>query len=346
MKEQNATKRLSEEGLGTESQTKRAKEVIGMIAAVEGLNKSDCEDEQPTIDMKNNQPDEKTLEEIKNAELERFKEYNVYTAVPRSSARGKILTMTWVIEQRSGERKARLCARPFGKAPRHADEVYCPTPFPSTIRVLLALAAVRNYAVRFFDVSRAFLHTPIREDVWIEPPVEWKGNGDEVWHMNCTVYGLQEAMVDFDTHFDDVFCGKVEPDGRDMMQMTRHVSDPACWSGEGTHVVKHVDDGVVVGPAECVNEVLAKLGQYFKLKVTDELATGRPEKLLGGYICRIKDGFVQYCKESLIDEFVVAITGKNGRRSPPANRQPRRCANCGKVHVKFKWPHPGGRYIG
>ena len=98
---------------------------------------------------------------IKHEELERLDEFRAYDAVPRADALMKILTLTWVMEQRSGEWRARLCARPFGKATRPKDELYTPTPFPSTIRALLVYAHLNGLAVRFFEVRRAFLHTPI-----------------------------------------------------------------------------------------------------------------------------------------------------------------------------------------
>jgi hypothetical protein len=68
-----------------------------------------------------------------------------------------------------------------------------------------------------------------------------------------------------------------------------------------------VDDGLIVGPIELIDEVLEKLKSYFKLKVTEELTHGKPEKLLGGYIMRVEGGFVQYCKESYVKEFLEIL---------------------------------------
>ena len=265
-----------------EQMTKRARESIAYIAAVEKLARNECE--ETAVEMTAEWPSEEQQLQLKFEEFDRFEEFEAFTPVPRGDARRRPLSMVWVIEQRSGTWKARLCARPFGRPSKLADEVCCPTPFPSTIRVLLALASVRNYAAKIFDVSRAFLHTPAREDVWVEPPPEWPNPQSMVWYMNCTLYGLQEAMADFDSYFDKVLQGKLEPDGRDKTNLKRHVADPASWSGDGVFLLKHVDDGLIVGPIELIDETLEKLKQYFKLRVTEALAMGKPEKLLGGYI--------------------------------------------------------------
>ena len=54
-------------------------------------------------------------------------------------------------------------------------------------------------------------------------------------------------MADFDSHFDDVLCGrKVTEDGF-AMSLQRHTADPASWSGMGMLMAKHVDDGIVIG---------------------------------------------------------------------------------------------------
>ena len=42
------------------------------------------------------------------------------------------------------------------------------------MRRLLALATVMKWVVRFFDISRASLHTPIRDRVLLEPPPEYR----------------------------------------------------------------------------------------------------------------------------------------------------------------------------
>ena len=116
-----------------------------MIASVTGIARNECE-EKPEEDKGQNEEalTSNREDELKQEEIDRFVSFDAFTAVERSSATSKPLSMTWVIEKRSGEWKARLCARPFGREPRQADDVYTPTPFPTTIRVLLIMSKVRN----------------------------------------------------------------------------------------------------------------------------------------------------------------------------------------------------------
>ena len=60
--------------------------------------------------------------------------------------------------------------------------------------MLLVLAAHHGWSVRFFDVSRAFLHTPIKTRVFAVPPEEYQSPiPGGVWEMTKTVYGLEEG---------------------------------------------------------------------------------------------------------------------------------------------------------
>ena len=311
-----------------EGDMKRARVEAEMLIGEIGKIKVEVSEEEiPNIKMNDTLTPEVEAA-IKNEELDRLDEFRAYDPVPPAEAQSKVLSLTWVIEQRSGEWRARLCARPFGKALRPNDELYTPTLFPSTIRALLVHAHLHGLAVRFFHVRRAFFHTPIREDVWIEPPPEWPNPNDELWHLRCTLYGLQEAMVDFETYFDEVAQGKVNYENYPVMNMNRNLVDPASWRRDGGNMAKHVDDGTVVGESNSNDKMLERLGKYFVLKITDELTIGMAEKLLGSFfIMRTPDGFTQECLPAHIDKYFktlnmetcssVSTPGeKNDRKSP------------------------------
>ena len=127
-----------------------------------------------------------------------------------------MLSTTWVKEWRSGILKCRLCVRPFGREAKSRSEVFAPTPVGMTTKVALVRAHVLGHTVRFFDVSRAFLHTPIRDDaVFVEAPPEAQLNDDEVWWVGKAMYGLEESPADFDDHFGRVVSGAIADDEAD-----------------------------------------------------------------------------------------------------------------------------------
>ena len=109
------------------------------------------------------------------AELPRLDDFDAKKDIPKDQATGPLLTFTWVRAVKNGAPNYRLCLRPFGRqSERSKESLYCPTPGPQIYKMLLVLAAHHGWSVRFFDVSRAFLHTPIKTRVSAVPPEEYQ----------------------------------------------------------------------------------------------------------------------------------------------------------------------------
>ena len=123
--------------------------------------------------------------------------------------------------------------------------------------------------------------------MFLEPPAEYKqfcidtfgyDPGDVVWLLQCTIYGLNEAMVDFDVHYSDI--------NTKELGMRRLVSEPSVYVSEDmrTIVSRRVDDGVVLGEGDGPEEFLEGLGQHFLLKISPEMTTGSSQAHLGRII--------------------------------------------------------------
>ena len=84
------------------------------------------------------------------------------------------------------------------------------------------------------------------------------------------LYGMYEAMVDFDTHYSEV--------STERLGMRRLVSEPSVYveDSSGVIVTKHVDDGMVVGTDRASDNFLQKLGEHFLLKISPVLRPGGP----------------------------------------------------------------------
>ena len=229
-----------------------------MMALMAEIDEEIGEDSSGATTVESWTPDDEWAAE--QDELDRFDSQDVWTLTPRDPSGPKPLTWVWVKEWRSGELKARLCLRPFGKrVTRSKNELYCPTPLSYSLKLLLVYAVVKDYAIYFFDVSRAFLYTPIRELVYAEVPKEYlhapNDGTDWVFMLNKTVYGLNEAMIDFDDHFEEVVTGKWQDS---KLNMKRFLSDPCSYTDREQEVSmsKHVDDGCLVGPDEAASASL------------------------------------------------------------------------------------------
>ena len=114
------------------------------------------------------------------------------STVPRDKAQGKIMTGKWIFKEKSdGQLKARWCARGFSEP--YADNTYADFLPPTTMRMLLALAAIRNLQIRDVDITAAFLHADIDCPIFIEQPHGREHPGNLVCKLNKSIYGLKTA---------------------------------------------------------------------------------------------------------------------------------------------------------
>jgi hypothetical protein len=92
--------------------------------------------------------------------------------------------------------KARLVTRgSHQRAGVDYGESFSPIMRLKSLRTLLALAALRDFDIMQFDITSAYLHGTLREDVWMEQPDGYvePGREDWVWKLRKGLYGLVQA---------------------------------------------------------------------------------------------------------------------------------------------------------
>ncbi|CAI7924150.1 unnamed protein product, partial [Closterium sp. NIES-54] len=92
--------------------------------------------------------------------------------------------------------KARYVARGFSQ--RHGVDyfqTFSPTPKMTTLRVLLHVAAQRDYKLHSLDFSTAFLQGSLHEEIWLRRPPGFIGSfpAGTQWSLRRPVYGLRQA---------------------------------------------------------------------------------------------------------------------------------------------------------
>ncbi|CAI7868231.1 unnamed protein product [Closterium sp. NIES-54] len=92
--------------------------------------------------------------------------------------------------------KSRYIARGFSQ--RQGVDVFqtfSPTPKMTTLRVLLHVAAQRDYELHSLDFSTAFLQGSLHEEIWLRRPPGFTGSfpAGTQWSLRRPVYGLRQA---------------------------------------------------------------------------------------------------------------------------------------------------------
>ncbi|CAI7745366.1 unnamed protein product [Closterium sp. NIES-53] len=92
--------------------------------------------------------------------------------------------------------KARYVARGFSQQ-QGVDffQTFSPTPKMTTLRVLLHVAAQRDYELHSLDFSTTFLQGSLHEEIWLRRPPGFTGlfPAGTQWSLRRPVYGLRQA---------------------------------------------------------------------------------------------------------------------------------------------------------
>ncbi|CAI7890949.1 unnamed protein product, partial [Closterium sp. NIES-54] len=135
-----------------------------------------------------------------DAEMASWKSTGTYVdAVPPS--RANIVSGMWIfrVKRPPGSPpvfKARYVARGFSQR-QGVDyfQTFSPTPKMTTLRVLLHVAAHRDYELYSLDFSTAFLQGSLHEEIWLRRPPSFSVSfpSGTQWSLRRPVYGLRQA---------------------------------------------------------------------------------------------------------------------------------------------------------
>ena len=143
-------------------------------------------------------------------------------------------------------------------------ETFSPVVKPTTVRIILALAIQFGWFLRQLDVSNAFLHGVLQEEVYMSQPPGYKdiSKPHHVCLLHKAIYGLKQApRAWFDSFTTQLF----------------HLGFHASCAGSNLFILIHlqqvvylllyVDDIIITGSDKVlVADIITQLGVSFALK--------------------------------------------------------------------------------
>ncbi|GJW79147.1 zinc finger, CCHC-type containing protein [Tanacetum coccineum] len=165
-------------------------------------------------------------------------------------------------------------------------DTYAPVARITTIRLLLALAAIHNLVIHQMDVKTAFLNGDLDEEVYMKQPEGFvmPGNEHKVCKLVKSLYGLKQAPKQWHQKFDEV----VLSSGFLLNQSDKCVYSKFNSSGEGVIICLYVDDMLIFGTDQNqVDKTKKFLSSKFSMK-----DMGEADVILGIKIKRENKGIV------------------------------------------------------
>ena len=185
-------------------------------------------------------------EEWKHAcceELESLHRQRVYELVDPPKGR-KVIKNRWVFDLKpDGRKKARLVAKGFSQVEGiDYDEIFSPVVRFETVRMMIALAALKDWHISGLDVKTAFLYGELDEELYMEQPEGFKDpkNKNKVMRLKKAIYGLKQAALAWWKALDKSMA---------TLSCTRLVSDSGIFVNKEKTIViiVYVDDVLFLG---------------------------------------------------------------------------------------------------
>ncbi|KAI0999571.1 hypothetical protein K3495_g8626 [Podosphaera aphanis] len=186
------------------------------------------------------------------------------------------MTGIWSLKEKSdGQLKARWCARGFSEP--YAHDTYADVLPPATMRMLLALAALKNLHISHVDITAAFLHAEIDTPIFIEQLHGREKPGNLVCKLHKAIYGLKTAPRHWQQKLRQVL-------HHNRFQSLKY--DINVFQRDDTFVSTYVDDFMIISASKAqIQDTISTLSQAFRAK-----DLGSMTKFLGINISQKSDG--------------------------------------------------------
>lgn len=204
--------------------------------------------------------------------------------------------------------KARLVAKGYTqKASIDYLDTFSPVAKFVSVKLMLAIAAAKNYSLHHLDINNAFLHGDLNEELYMDIPKGYQVQGETqrmVCKLNKSLYGLKQASRQWFLKFSSVLMNfSLQKSGADHSYFYKH--DHGLYLG----IIIYVDDLLIAcNHPPLVQEFKTYLGKHVKYK-----DLGTPQYFLGLEINITANG-ISLCQRKYILD-LLADTGLTGCKS-------------------------------
>ena len=144
------------------------------------------------------------------------------------------------------------------------------------------------------EVSAAFLHALLTDEVFAIPPVVYYPNGGVLWNLWKAMYGLKQSPRMWQQHFASVAAS---------LGFERLKSDSNLYFQPRCYMLWYVDDLVIVGDKRSTEFLFSELQKQLRLRSEGVLEPGASISfLLGRCITRREDSIEMSMPTSYIDK--------------------------------------------
>ena len=238
-----------------------------------------------------------------NKEMTSIKDFDVYeekliTECTPDQLQNAISTK-WVKRAKGDGVKCRVCVRGYDQEV-DPDDTYASTPSLITLKLLLTLAVAHGWHILAGDVSTAFLHALLTDEVFVIPPVEYYPNGGVLWKLRKAMYGLKQSPRMWQQHFASVAAS---------LGFERLKSDSNLYfhPERRCYMLCYVDDLLIFGDKKTTEFLFSELQKQLCLRSEGVLEPGTSISFLGRCTTRREDSIEMSMPTSYIDKMLEQL---------------------------------------
>lgn len=199
-------------------------------------------------------------------ELNSMKENDVWDLVERP-VKCKTLKAKWVFALKRNQEgeiiryKARFVAKGYNQREGiDFNETYAPVIRQSSLRFLMALAVQNDLKIDQMDVTTAYLHGDLEEEIYIEQPEGFNDESNRVCRLKKSLYGLKQSGRQWNFKLDDTL---------KSFGLIKSKMDPCIYFNENLDLIIaiYVDDLLIFWKnASVLDHIKKALNTSFKMK--------------------------------------------------------------------------------